>query len=168
MFAMKPPRLLTRPRQRAGKISFKMQSLIQTAQICGVIQGLNGTPDANSLNEAMSHDYWTITNIKSKANIFIHHYAGVSKLYMSRADRDLNRQFKKHLNAPSADDESCASFQMGELLSSIKKMKCKGAAGPENIPPSFLRSLGPLAPQEFLSILSSSLAHCPHLSTPSV
>ena len=36
---------------------------------------------------------------------------------------------------------------MGELLSGIKKKKHKGAAGPDNIPPSFLKSLGPLALQ---------------------
>ena len=66
-----------------------------------VIQGLNGTPDANSSNEAMLHDGRTITDIKSKANIFINHYARVSKLNMSRVDRDLNRQFKKRLNTPS-------------------------------------------------------------------
>ena len=34
-----------------------------------VIQGLNGTPDANSPNEVMSHNGQTITDIKSKANI---------------------------------------------------------------------------------------------------
>ena len=38
-----------------------------------VIQGLNGTPDANSINEAMSHDGRTITYIKSKTNLFINH-----------------------------------------------------------------------------------------------
>ena len=50
---------------------------------------------------------------------------------------------------------------MSELQSAIKKMKGKGAAGPDNIPPSFLKSLGPLALQELLSIFSSSfsLAH---------
>ena len=61
----------------------------------------------------MSHDGRTITGIKSKANVFINHCARVSKLNMSRADRD--RQFKKRLNAPSADDQSCALLQMSEL-----------------------------------------------------
>ena len=55
-----------------------------------IIQGLNGTPDANSPNEAMSHNGRTITDIKSKANIFINHYARLSKLNMSLADRDIN------------------------------------------------------------------------------
>ena len=66
-----------------------------------VIQGLNGTPDANSPNEAMSHDHRTITDINSKANVFINHYARVSKLTMSQSDRDINQQFKKCLNTPS-------------------------------------------------------------------
>ena len=52
---------------------------------------------------------------------------------------------------------------MGELFSAIKKMKSKKAAGPDNIPSSFLKSLGPLALQELLSIFNSSfsLAQCP-------
>ena len=51
---------------------------------------------------------------------------------------------------------------MSKLQSAIKKMKGKGAAGPHNIQPSFLKSLGPLALQELLSIFKSSLslAHC--------
>ena len=44
-------------------------------------------------------------------------------------------------------------------------MKGKGVASPDNIPPSFLKSLGPLALRELLSILTSSfpLAHCPRI-----
>ena len=81
---------------------------------------------------------------------------------MSQVDRDVNQQFKKHLNAPSVADESCAPLQMSELLSAIKKMKGKGAVGPDNITPSFLKSLSPLALQELLSIFNSyfSLAYC--------
>ena len=43
--------------------------------------------------------------------------------------------------------------------------KGKVAADPNNIPPSFLKSLGPLALQGLLSIFnsSSSLAHCPRI-----
>ena len=128
-----------------------------------VIQGLNRTPDANCPNKAISHNGRTITDIKSKANVFINHYARVSKLNMSQSDRDTNRQFKKRIKVPSADDESRAPLLMSELQSAIKKMKGKGAAGPDNIPPSFLKSLGPLALQELLSIFNSSfsLPHCP-------
>ena len=63
-----------------------------------VIQGLNGTPDANSPNEAMSHNGQTITDIKSKANVFINNYARVSKLSMSQSDRDRHRHNSSHLS----------------------------------------------------------------------
>ena len=108
-----------------------------------VIQGLNGTPHYNSPNKAMPRDSRIITDIKFKANVFINHYTRVSKFNMSQVNQDPNQQFKKRLNSPSVDYESCAPLQMGKLLSSIKKMKGKRAAGPDNIPPSFLKSLIP-------------------------
>ena len=121
-----------------------------------VIQGLSRTPDANSPNKAISHNGRTITNINSKANIFINYYARISKLRMSQSDCDTKRQFKKHIKVPPVDDESCAPLLMSELQSAIKKMKGKGAASPDNIPPSFLKSLRFLALQELLSIFNSS------------
>ena len=107
----------------------------------------------------------TITDPKSKSNIFINLHARVSKLNMSRSDRDINRRFKKCLHAPSVDDKSCPPTLMNELQSAIKRMKGKGAAGLDNIPLSFLKALGPLALQELLSIFNSlfSLAHCPRI-----
>ena len=85
--------------------------------------------------------------------------------HQPQSDRDTNWQFKKRFKVPSDDDESCALLLMSALQSAIKKMKGKGAAGPDNIPPSFLKSLGPLALQELLSIFNSSfsLAHCPQI-----
>ena len=82
---------------------------------------------------------------------------------MSQSGGHTNRQFKKSLNAPSVNNESCGPLLMGKLQFAIKRMKGKGAAGTDNIPPSFLKSLGPLALQELLSIFNSSfsLAHCP-------
>ena len=84
---------------------------------------------------------------------------------MSKSDSHNDQQLKKCLHAPSVNDESCTPILMGELQSAIKRMKGKGAAGPDNIPPSFLKSLGPLALQELLSIFNSSfsLAHCPRI-----
>ena len=120
-----------------------------------VIQDLNGTSDANSPNEAISHNGRTITDIKSKVNVFINHYARVSKLKMSQSDRDTNRQLKKRIKVSSVDNEGCAPLIMSGLQSAVKKMKGEGAAGPDNIPPSFLKSLGPLALQELLSIFTA-------------
>ena len=89
----------------------------------------------------------------------------IKKLCMSQSDCDINQQFKKRLYAPSVDNESCALLLMGELQSAIKKMKGKRAACPDNIRPSFLKSLSPLALQELLSIFNSSflLVHCPQI-----
>ena len=58
---------------------------------------------------------------------------------------------------------STASSRNVFMQSAIKRMKGKGAAGPDNFPPSFLKLLGPLALQELLSIFNSSfsIAHCP-------
>ena len=54
---------------------------------------------------------------------------------------------------------------MGEFLSAVKKMKGKGAAGPDNIPLSFHKPLEPFVLQELQSIFNSSflLAHCPRI-----
>ena len=90
-----------------------------------VIQGLDSTPDANSSSEAMSHDGRTITDIKSKAKVFINHYARINKLKMSQVNRDLNKQFKKRFNVPSVDNKNCAPPQMSELLSASKRWKVK-------------------------------------------
>ena len=53
-------------------------------------------------------------------------------------------------------------MNMFELLSAVQKMKSKAAAGPDNIPPTFLKSLSLLALQELLSIFNASfhLADC--------
>ena len=130
-----------------------------------VIRGLNSTLGTNSPSEAISHNGCTITDTKSNANIFINHYARVRKLHMTNEDHDLNRLLKKCLNTPPVDNESCFSINMSELLLAIQKMKRKGAAGPDDIPPKFLKSLGSLALQELLSIFNTSfhLADCPRI-----
>ena len=133
---VKLPRQSTRPKQKVGKTFSKTR-----CPIWKVSQGLNGIPDANSPSGAMSHNGRTITDIRSIANVFINHYPRVSKLNMPKSDRDTNRLFNKCLRAPSVDNESCAPLQMNELQYAIKKMKGKGAAGPDDIPPSFLKSL---------------------------
>ena len=124
-----------------------------------VIEGLNGTPEAHSPNEAISQHGRLITDAKAKANVFVNHYARVSNLPMSAADRQLNSDLKKRLDAPSTDDESCSKFTMRELTSAINKMKCKGAAGPDNIPPIFLKAVGPVALRELLAIFHESSKH---------
>ena len=61
------------------------------------IQGLNGTPDTNSPNEAMSHNGHTITGIKTKAKIFVNHSTRVIKLNMLKANHDQKQNSTLHL-----------------------------------------------------------------------
>ena len=117
-----------------------------------IIRALNGTPDNNLANKAMPHNSLTIINIKSKANIFINHYTRISKLHISKEDRDLHCFIKKPLNTPSVNNKSWTSMNMLELLSTIQKMKCNEAVRPDNIPLTFLKLLVSLALQELLSI----------------
>ena len=81
---------------------------------------------------------------------------------MTKKNRDLNCFFKKYLNTSSVDNESYTSINMSKLLLAIQKMKRKGAAASDDIPPT---SLGPLALQELLSIfiISFHLANCPQI-----
>ena len=61
---------------------------------------------------------------------------------MTSENRNLIRTFKKRIYSLSTDNESCSKLTMGELISAILKIKCKGVAGPDGIPPTFLKALG--------------------------
>ena len=129
-----------------------------------VVKTLNGCPDTNSPNEVLHHKGRRITSNKKKADIFMQHYASVSKLKFSKEERDTNRELKKRLSAaPSAQPPP--KFHMRELRRAIAKMKTKGAAGPDDIPPSFLKALKEKALQTLLDIFNSSfdLANCPQI-----
>ena len=83
----------------------------------------------------------------------------------SQCQQQIYGDLKKRLNAPSTDDQSCSKFTMRELTSAINKMKRKGAAGPDNISPTFLKVLGLIALQELLAIFNESFKHadCPRI-----
>ena len=71
---------------------------------------------------------------------------------MTAEDRNLIRGFKKRIDSPSTDSESCSKLTMGEFISPICKMKRQGAAGLDGIASNFLKALGPIAFQELLEI----------------
>jgi hypothetical protein len=100
-----------------------------------------------------------------KANLFIGHYADVSKLKFTEEDKIFNRRCKDVKQVPSVDDQSCRSFSMKELKTALKKIKRSGAPGIDDIPPAFLKELGPLALEVLLGIFNDSfrLADCPQL-----
>ena len=64
----------------------------QEGRLSNVIKSLKGTPDTNSLNEAMVHKGRLRTSNKMKANAFASHYASVSKHNFTKEERDVKRQ----------------------------------------------------------------------------
>ena len=97
-------------------------------KIWKVMLTLNGSPETNSPNEAMIHNGKSIESPVAKANIFVEHYAKVSKHTFTKEERAKNRLFKKRLdNIDSANREDTPPYTMAELKRAIKKMKGKGA-----------------------------------------
>ena len=145
-----------------------MESTLQEnddGKLWNIVNSLKGCPEINSPNETMRHNGRTISSNKKKANLFIQHYAKVSRHKFTKDERSLKRDLKKRLEAPSVDTEHGRDFTNGELKKAISKMRRKGAQGPDEIPPTFLKELSPNAQQELLTILNSCLrnAACPHI-----
>ena len=98
----------------------------------------------------------TVSSDVGKANVFLSHYAAVSRLTFLKEERARNRECKAMLKSPSADVEASRDFSITELDSAIAKTKTKGAAGPDDIPATFLKALGPQARSQLLHIFNTS------------
>jgi len=125
------------------------------SKVWRVIKSLDGTPTSSAPNEALCHNGKTITTNKAKADTFARNYARVSSLSFSKADRDVIRDVKKAMSAP-VDEAPQPAFTMKDLKHALKKMKRRGAPGADEIPPSFLKELGPKALSELLFICNCS------------
>ena len=90
------------------------------------------------------------------------HYASVSSLKFSRKERAVNRALKRLIRSKKSP-RSVPLFTKEELKSAISKMRRRGAPGPDDIAPAFLKELGPIALEELLAICNQSLssAECP-------
>lgn len=128
-----------------------------TTKVWRTIRSLSGTPDSIPPNEAIIHNGKTVTSDEKKADLFAKHYANVSRLKFDERERKKNAEFKRKINnQKTVEEECCNKFSLKELNAAIKKMKLKGAPGRDDIPPSFLKNLGPGATEELLSILNHS------------
>ena len=123
-----------------------------------VIKSLNGTPDSNSPNEAMAYRGRLITSNKRKADIFVNHYSNISRLQLSKEDRAEHRSLKSKLREARTTKASVQPFTMPELRNAIRRMKSRGAPGPDRIPPTFLKHLGPKALGKLLELYNLSLS----------
>ena len=128
------------------------------------VKTLNGTPDTNSPNEVMIVNGERISSTKKKAERFVQHYANVSSLKISRQERRrFHLRLKRTLDRPDQDNDTVPDFTLSELSQAISKMRRKGAPGPDDITPAFLKELGPVALNELLAICNLSLrtSDCP-------
>ncbi len=126
-----------------------------------IVRGLNGSPETNSPNEVMSLGGRLILSNKRKADAFGEHYSTVSSLRMTKSDRTYNRELKGRLRkvrSEGAGANKVPSFTMNELCTAIGNIKFRGAPGPDNIPPSFLKNLGPRAMEMLLNIFNTALS----------
>ena len=79
-----------------------------------------------------------------------------SILELTKTERDRIKEAKRWMQAPSGDECAAADFKMNDLKRAIKKMRSRGAAGRDEVSPTFLKDLGPAAKEELLSIFKSS------------
>ncbi len=95
---------------------------------------------------------------KGKASAFIQQYAAVNRLSLNKTERTQARHLKKTLQLPTAAESCCSPFTIQELGTAIHAVRSKGAAGPDDIPPTFLKALGRMAKTEVLSIFNQSFS----------
>ncbi len=128
------------------------------SKVWRTIKSLSGSPDSPAPNEALIHKGKAITSSHKKADLFAKHYANVSSLKFTKEERARHRELKEKMkNCNSISTEAaCKDFEMGELNKAIKSMRAKGAAGNDDIPPTFLKNLGDNAMKELLNICNHS------------
>ena len=131
----------------------KQNDYAKTWQVLGAI---SGSPDSCSPNEAIRVGDKILTSNPSKADGFTAHYAKVSKISFSAEERSRIRLAKRTVNSPSADDSTTADFSIINLNRALKKIKNRGAAGPDENPPTFLKNLGNHAKTELLRVFNMS------------
>ena len=127
-----------------------------STKVWGVIHSLSGKYSApEGENVMLEHRGKALASSTRKADAFVQHYAAVSRHKHSRADRKLNRSVLVRLSRSRKTEMSegvgqeSADFSLEELAVALKAGKRKGAEGPDEIAPLFLRNLG-VAGQNFI------------------
>lgn len=117
-------------------------------KIWRVIKSLSGKSPSSMNNEVLIHENRMYQTNKAKADIFMKHYASISRLNIPKTQRR-KKAIRRNLSSPTVEDSSTADFNNTELKLAIKSMKAKGAPGRDGIHPRFIKALG-LTSQKFL------------------
>ncbi len=81
-------------------------------------------------------------------------YAAVNRQRFNKEERNRIRQLK----SLTAGESCCAALRKEEHDEAILQVRAKGAPGPGEIPPTFLKPLGPRARQELLDVFNLSFS----------
>ncbi len=114
------------------------------ARAWNLIKSLSGSPHSSAFSEPLIHNGRTFLTNTGKANAFVQQYAAVNRLSFDKTERTQACHLKKALQLPTAAESCCSPFTIRELDVAIHAMRSKGAAGPDDIPPTFLKALGPM------------------------
>ena len=120
------------------------------------VKKLSGAVGGSAKNEILRHDGREFASPVAKADAFMRQYATVSRLKLDRAERMRKKLVQRRLAADSVDPGSCQPFTRVELLTALGEMKERAAAGPDEIPPRFLKELGRAATDLLLVIFNRS------------
>ncbi len=84
----------------------------------------------------------------------------MNRLSFIKTERTQAHHLKKALQLPTVAESCCSPFTIRELDKAIHAMRSKGAAGSDDIPPTFLKALDPIAKAELLilSIFNESFS----------
>ena len=74
----------------------------------------------------------------------------------TKEERDTNRASKKLLQTATVSEECSQDFTEAELNKGLRRMRTKGAAGPDEITPAFIKAFGPAARKELLDLFNRS------------
>ncbi len=84
--------------------------------------------------------------------------SAVNRLAFDKTERTQARHLKKALQLPTAAESCCSPLTIRKLDIAIHAIRRKGATGPDDIPPTILKALGPMAKAELLSIFNESFS----------
>ncbi len=125
------------------------------ARAWNLIKSLSGSLQSTAFCKPLIHNGRTLLTNTGKANAFVQQYVAVNRLSFDKTERTEARHLKKALQLPTAAESCCSPFTIRELDIA---MRSKGAAGSDDIPPTFLKALGPMAKTELLSKFNESFS----------
>ncbi len=114
---------------------------------------LTGTPSSTIFAEPLLHKDQIFTINKGKTNVFMKEHATVNRLCFNKQRKRTHPAAEIHAKIESC----CVALRKDEPDEAVFQMRTKGAPGPDDIPPTLLKTLGPRARQGLVGIFYHSV-----------